>query len=258
MTVCAKQELGEKRDTGRTQRRWFRLYAALFLVAILLRLGYWWLHPLITRDAIAYLQQAGEFAKSGDISFDAPLFQIFTGFLIRWGAEPETAGRLVSLLAGILLLPAAFWLLWRNFGGDRRNWVCLWGGVMLAGHPVLLEYGAEPLRENLYFLFLLLGVCCLNGFLQTPKFRFLVPASLCIALAGLARLEGWAAVPAFELVLAFWGGWNRRYRAAAAGGVVFLVGVIGWLWLLLTLAGAETPGTWLDLLRKAVVHYADF
>ncbi len=124
-----------------------------FILIMLLGLGMRWLDIMYARaiemDGVAYAQIAEHFASG---AFGEALKNVFPPFypliitLFHFVVpDIELAGRLVSLVCGLLLIYGSYLALKRCLGSGKA----LWGAFFIAVHPYLIRYSAQVLSESL-------------------------------------------------------------------------------------------------------------
>ncbi len=137
---------------------------------------------ILDRDGVEYLACAQDFAR-GDMAAGLahhypPLYPVLVGLALRLGIEPETAGLLVSSVAGALGAALGGMLV-----AHRGVRAALVAGIVLALNPANVELGAAVLADAC-FLALILGA------LVAASRRRWVLAGTIAALSYLARPEG--------------------------------------------------------------------
>lgn len=129
----------------------------ILIMALGLRLFRHWMEPMISRDAQLYLHQGtlwaeGDFASlaGSGAEWIPPLLPWGIGCGIRCGLSAYTAGIIINITAGTLLILALF-LVVREFCRSS-HWGVL-GAVFGAIVPEFIQLSIEIQRETLYLLF---------------------------------------------------------------------------------------------------------
>jgi len=114
-----------------------------------------------------------------------PLFYLVLHFWIAWFGNSEAAAHALSLLFGLLCIPAGMWAGWSLFG--RRTG--LYAAILFAFSTFLTQYAQEA---RMYELMGLLGILGTAGFLHSFVFRrrrYLLMFSL--SLVAMLYTHGW-------------------------------------------------------------------
>jgi 4-amino-4-deoxy-L-arabinose transferase-like glycosyltransferase len=202
------------------------------------RLGLWtWFQgqsPHI-EDEQDYNRLACNLVEHGEYGFEPgqpnslrpPLYPVLVAGVYRvFGLENYQAVRLLQALlslANVLLVYALGSAILSRRAG-------LWAAGLYAFYPSMLGYNNLLLTEVL-FTFLLCAFCVLLiHALQRDSFRSLVLAAIVLALAALTRSVVWLFPPVLAgfLLLAFHGGWRRRFLAGATFVAVFALVLAPW------------------------------
>ncbi len=159
-------------------------------LAFALRLGLAWIvEQTITPDGVRYAELGqhlikGNF-KDGLSANWSPLYSLLVGLSSLLFRDVESAGRLVSVVAGTLLVivthkQVATWY------GKR---VALVGAFLIALHPLLIYYSTAVLTESTYTLFFIWGV--LTGWyaLRDEKLRGNLAAGVIFGVCYLLKPE---------------------------------------------------------------------
>jgi mannosyltransferase len=107
-----------------------------------------------------------------------PLYYVLLHFWIKGFGASETATHAMSLLFGLLTIPAAFWAGYSLFG--RR--AALFAATLFAFSPFLTEYAGET---RMYELMGLLGILATTAYIHAFVFRrrkYLIMFAICQAL----------------------------------------------------------------------------
>jgi 4-amino-4-deoxy-L-arabinose transferase-like glycosyltransferase len=103
----------------------------------------------------------------GNSSFEPPLFFWLMHAIVRAFGASELAMRLPSAIAGLLTIPAVWWLV-RELGGERR--LALLSAALVALNPLHLWYSQEARPYALLMLFATLAAACLaRGFRRSTR-----------------------------------------------------------------------------------------
>ena len=218
--------------------------------ALLIRLPGFLSHPVVLTEGTTYVTIArnllaghGYVGILGTVEpFAPPLYPLLIALVSALSGDAVWSARLISLLAGAALAPAAYLLAARLF--SRRSG--LWAALLVAGAPLLIEYSSLEWSETLYALLLLLGLAWGWQATQPGHGRAATRAGLCLGLAYLTRVEGALAL----VVVVAWvilrrpaspaPGARPRWRAAGRQ-IILLLGAFALtaapyvLWLSLTL-----------------------
>lgn len=224
--------------------------ALITLAAALVRVPGFLNHPVVLTEGTTYVTIArnllaghGYVGILGEVEpFAPPLYPLLIALVAALSGDPLGSARLISLLAGVALVPASFLLAAWLF--DRR--AGLWAALLVAGAPLLIEYSSLEWSETLYALLLVLGLAWGWRAIQSGQARDALIAGLCLGLAYLTRVEGALALAlvAAWLTLRQWAARRptaRREGRAWGRQMVALVGAFALvaapyvLWLSLTL-----------------------
>ncbi len=129
-----------------------------------------------------------------------PLYPILTGYLARIVGNVEPAGRIVSIVGGMLVLLFVFLLAYR-LAGRRTALIAL---ALVAFHPYLCEHAADVGTDSLAAGFLVGTVYGVCAYLVTFSFWNVLLAAAMLAGLALTRPEGFAYAPIALLVMLFW------------------------------------------------------
>ena len=154
-----------------------RLYAAATAAAIEL-------------DGIGYATMADDFAKGhfsrAMESVFPPVYPLFVALFHLAISDVETAGRIVSLAFGVLLIYLTF-IFARGFFRDEKK--ALWAALLVAFHPYLVRYSGAVLSEACAaFLFSATIFSFYVGW-QEERRGLIGISGLCLALTYLTRPE---------------------------------------------------------------------
>ena len=199
--------------------------------------------PVIQPDGVVYVAVAKQFQATGS-PFDPlfhPLYPMCIALVQPLIGDWETAGRLVSVFFGALVILPAFALARSIVGREAA----LLSAVFIAVHPRLVQNSASVLCEATYTFVLVCGVLAARrGLVTGPK--ALIPfAGLCLGLAYLVRPEGALYLVGLVVVVLFMIVTGRERAAAVlpwlgAAVLVFAVVVAPYVWYLAEVWGHVT------------------
>jgi 4-amino-4-deoxy-L-arabinose transferase-like glycosyltransferase len=120
--------------------------------ALLIRVFFIPQNTVINGDGI-YYATLGKRLISGDISggisaYWSPLYSLLVGIFTLFFGNSEFAGRIVSMVAGTLLIVPVYYLI-RNFYGRLAAYL---GTILLIVHPLLIKSSVWIMTESLYTL----------------------------------------------------------------------------------------------------------
>jgi 4-amino-4-deoxy-L-arabinose transferase-like glycosyltransferase len=141
---------------------------AAFLLRILLL---WRFEYVISPDGVAYLTLGralvgGDF-QQGLSTYFPPLYPLLVGLATLVFRDPELAGRMVSVVAGSLLVVPTYRLVRRRHGARAARL----GACLVALHPLLVYYSTVLLTEATYTLLFTCGVVAGWSALSSGKAR---------------------------------------------------------------------------------------
>lgn len=189
LSARAPRIVGRWAHSGMLLRTERRRLAGLALLSLLLRLVMLTQEQVLTPDGTFYVTVARQFAtgyfRSGLSAYSTPLYPLLISAASFLCGDLELSGRLVSILAGGLLVLPVYSLIRMAYG--RR--VAMWGSVLVAVHPLLIYYSAQVLTESTYTLFFICGL--LAGYQALAKRRTgsFVQAGLSFGLCYLLKPE---------------------------------------------------------------------
>lgn len=201
--------------------------AGLTVLALTTRLAYWWSirHELLRSDAGQYHELATNLAEGRGFSlvfpqlelhptaFRPPLYPFLLSLWYRvFGTEP-TAGRILSVIIGVLVVLATFAVVSR-FATPAAGLVA---GTLVAVFPPIIANDVLTLTEGLSLLLLLVGVhACLERrwalagiscgllTLTRPSAQFLVLLLVAWLVVHVGWVRAGAATALFAAVVAPW------------------------------------------------------
>lgn len=215
---------------------WKLIFLMIFLAGILLRIVSLWQNPVMSRDAIVYVQYAESFPSSEGA---APPFPVMLILLLRLlhgaGFSWEMAGWLINLTAGTLLIPVVYGIVLRVW--NDRKWALL-AALFTAVHPSLIKLSILIQRDSLYLLFLWGCVYFLLCLLSTGRWPSAIAAGVLTGCAVMTRFEG------LELFLLLGVTAGFIWKKYGAKQMLFLAAVMVLPCLLILAAGWCLPSPW--------------
>ena len=184
-------------------------------IALVVRVACLLQDPLIHPDGPAYIGLAGELlrgrAENVIGGYYSPLYPSIVAAFVAAGLPPETAGRMVAMLAGLAVLPLVHRLAGRLLGEEAAA-----GAVFAAAlHPELVKSSVQVLPETLAGALLLSWILVL---LDARGPRAIACAGALAGATYLARPEGVLLVP-----LGLWRVRGRRAPAVALYGAAAIL-----------------------------------
>ena len=167
----------------------------VLLVAFITRIAWWIGHvtaienegaeyarlAMNLRDGVGYVGMLG-----GEQVLFPPLYPTLIALFSLFVGDPETAGRLVSLVAGLALVFAIHRITREIFG----NSVALIGAILAALHPLLVGLSVTVYSESLSAALISLGLYATIRMIRQPSFGRSTVVGLLFGVAYLARPEG--------------------------------------------------------------------
>jgi hypothetical protein len=165
------------------------MLAGITFAGFLLRLLCLRLDHVLTPDGTFYVV-AARYLTAGNLRFgfspfSSPLYPVLISAVALLCRDFELAGRLVSVVAGALLLLPVYFLIRRAYG--RRIATC--AAVLTAVHPLLIYYSTEVLTESTYTLFFVCGVYAGWQALSTKSKHLFALAGLLFGVCYLLKPE---------------------------------------------------------------------
>jgi 4-amino-4-deoxy-L-arabinose transferase-like glycosyltransferase len=147
--------------------------------------------PVIPNDAAdGYLLQARELLRGnwrgGIGTYFSPGFPFLVALLALFHLDIVTAGKLVSVLSGALLVLPVFGLA-REVYEEKVAWVA---ATLCAFYPVLVEYSADALSEGAFTLLLLTAAWLATKYLYSTRYTVFTVCGVVYGAAYLVRGEG--------------------------------------------------------------------
>jgi len=184
-----------------THLKYWQIIILLVLLALALRGARCFIVDRISKDGVLYVRMAqGVAASDKSEAFIEnrrmpPLYILFIAALNRIGISFETAAKIISLLAGSLLI-IPFFLVVRLFFGDKA---ALLSGLLIALHPSLVKVSSTIMRDSMFLSLMVFSVAFIVFAIQKNRYLYWGLGGLFAALASATRAEG------FELLLAVFG-----------------------------------------------------
>jgi 4-amino-4-deoxy-L-arabinose transferase-like glycosyltransferase len=217
-----------------------RVLLGLLLGALFIRIGWWALYAgIIENEGVEYARLASNWfhgrgyvsAFGGTHTLFPPLYPLLIGLATPLAGSEAAAARLVSVLAGVLLV----WALAR-LGTECFNPLTgMIAGVLGAVHPLLVALSASTYSESLYLS--LITVATLLAFRSVTRadWRLAACTGALIGAAYLTRPEGIVLAGPMAVIVAagMWrkGPWIAVRQAAILGITVCLVAAPYIVWL---------------------------
>lgn len=161
-----------------------------------------------------------------------PLFYIASKPFAHAFATPEVSLRFLSFVAGVLLIPAVFWLT-RLVTRDPR--AALWVATLSTISPYLIGYSQEA---RSYALYVLLAVVHIAAFLHLLKKRhtaWLALATLTAILGVYTHYGFWTILAAEVIFITAWFGRRSNWKTAAQLSMPVVVSALAFVpWFLVS------------------------
>lgn len=165
------------------------LLPGLILLGLLLRLAVLRLDHVLMPDGVDYVLLARQMSegsfRSAVNAWTPPLYPLLVALASALVGDGELAGRLVSVVAGSLLVVPVYFLTRRAHG--RR--VAGWAAALAALHPLLVYYSTQVLTEATYTLCFVCAVLAGWQALSTKRPRTFAVAGLAFGACYLLRAE---------------------------------------------------------------------
>jgi hypothetical protein len=233
---------------------------AITAIALLPRLWFWRLPHGIDRDGVWYASLAESLvAGRGYTDITGGLQELYPpGFpaaiavLIPLTGDGESAGKLVSLIAGTLT-PAVVYLIGRRL---FTPWIGLVAALLTAFHPRLVYLSTAVLSDALYACLLVCVLLAAVPVLRAPRPLPMLGLGVLTAVLALVRPEGYLVAAALVVasVVALAG---AGLRGAAVVVVAFVSGagalIVPYAAWLFASSGYVLTGKWRDILAPVPV-----
>ncbi len=184
--------LGTAEPDREQPRRRYLLLAALLAACLLPRVLMAGRVTAVCPDGVVYFRMAGELERAQLDSQDAGRLQFGTypvalATLHRLGLESEAAAKIYGvLLSSLAVLPLFGWA--RRQFDDR---VAIVAALLYAGHPKLIEWSPEAIREPSFWFFFLSALYLLWRAAAEVDWRFFAAGGAMTTICALTRFEGW-------------------------------------------------------------------
>lgn len=192
------------------------LLLGLILAALALRLAYLPTELSVTPDGTYYLSIGraliGGNLEAGLSDYWPPLYPLLIGLASLVVHPLELAGRIVSVIAGTLLL-LPLYALARSTFGSRTAWIA--AGIA-AVHPALIVDSVKVLSEATYTFLFLCALWLGSNAVFRHRRRYAALTGLALAACYLVRPESFLFGPLFVLLILGFGFWERRPAKEAA------------------------------------------
>jgi 4-amino-4-deoxy-L-arabinose transferase-like glycosyltransferase len=157
--------------------------------ALLIRVFFIPQNTVINGDGI-YYATLGNRLISGDISggisaYWSPLYSLLVGIFTLFFGNVEFAGRIVSMVAGTLLIVPVYFLI-RNFYGRLAAYL---GTILLIVHPLLIKSSVWIMTESLYTLIFTTAILTTWSALRDGKAQTFFITGLLFGAAYLTKPE---------------------------------------------------------------------
>ena len=178
--------------------KYWQVLILLFIVALSLRTARCFIVDRISKDGVLYVKMAESVALGEkELSFVEnrrmpPLYIQFIAVLHRFGISFESGGRVISVLAGSLLV-IPFFLVVRLFFGDRAAFI---SGLLVVVHPSLVKVSSTVMRDSLFLSLMVFSFSFIVFAIHKRRYFYWGTAGFFAALASATRAEG------VELILA--------------------------------------------------------
>ncbi len=241
-----------------TEKRSSGVLVLIFVAALGLRLGLMSYQECIETDGVAYAQMASEWVEESSMTNQMfpPLYPALIGIASKVVADYELAARLVSGLAGSLLIFPLFWLAQRIYGVA----VALVTASLVAFYPPLVEASTQALTESTFTLVLTLFFLAALLTFKGRKWVWFLAAGALLGVDYLVRPEAIAYLPlvaAVYLGSVFWEAGSDKMAAAVNTGC-FLVAAMVFILPYVVHVGGLTGKTTVTLIISQAVGQTHF
>jgi len=213
----------------------------LLVGAALLRIAWWhWYVRVIENEGVEYVRLAWNWFHGhgyvgtfgGRHTLDPPFYPILIGLTTPLTGNGETAARLVSLAAGVLLV----WVVYRLGCRLFNPTVGIIAGIVTAIHPILVGLAVSTYVEAVYVPLAASAILAVVVCLDHASWPRVALAGGLIGAAHLCRPEGLGLAPmlAVVLVVAYWRRGRVKLGLVQAGALVavcLLVAAPNMIWL---------------------------
>lgn len=220
---------------------WFTPLAlfGITLAGFGLRLFYLYMDPMVSNDAVFYIEQANLWNQGGwgqlahDAAWVPPLLPWSMSRGIMLGFSAWQTGITLSIIAGTLLIPVSF-VLSREFFSNGA-WP-LAAALFTAIIPRFLELSIQIQRESLYLLFFTLALWGAVKALKSNKNIYWALSGGTVFCTALVRYEALEMIPFILIFLIFRGivcqrsYWKScRNILGYLSGIAVFCGVFSWI-----------------------------
>jgi 4-amino-4-deoxy-L-arabinose transferase-like glycosyltransferase len=182
-----------------------KIFWLLFIICAAARVYIYFRTYIIAMDSVLYMDMADLFLKGRfleAIVYPPPLYPFLVAGMRLVIGDPEIAGKLVSLLAGICAFFPLYDLGKRFF--DHK--VVFLGLFLFAIHPLLVRYSAEVLSDSTFIFLSIAGFWMLWKGWEKKQYLLCALAGVILGLSCLTRAQGiiWiGAVLAVPIIFSF-------------------------------------------------------
>jgi 4-amino-4-deoxy-L-arabinose transferase-like glycosyltransferase len=189
-----------EKNTSTIKREEYLLLAGVFLVELVTRLLSLQGNRVISADGIGYASTALSFFRDGNFSgaaFYPPLYPALVGLCYLTGPDIETAGRIVAIIMGSLMVFPVYLLGVALF--NRR--VGLMTALLTIVWPSLRSWSTEVMTQSTYITLILMGIYLAWRGSERKSARLCALSGLFMVLAYLTRPEAIIVFVLMSLVL---------------------------------------------------------
>lgn len=165
------------------------LLLGLVVAALIPRLVMALLIPTVCSDGTIYITAAESIERNGlqmPSGYALNLYPIILAGLHSLGLSWETAGKLWGVSCSVLVVLPLFGWIRRQFDDRTAVFACL----LYAGHPKLIEWAPELIREQTFWLLFTTGLYCSWRAAVEVRIAFYFAAAVALAAATFTRFEG--------------------------------------------------------------------
>ncbi len=173
----------------------------LLLLAFSLRVGRSLIVNRISKDGVLYVQMAKNIESGARCEAFIenrrmpPLYILSITFLSNLGLSLETAGMVISIIAGSLLILPLFFVVRMCFGTK----IAAFSGLLIAVHPSLVRISSTIMRDSLFLSLFVFSFASIVFAIQKNRLLFWGLGGCFAALATATRAEGFEIIPAIVL-----------------------------------------------------------
>lgn len=175
-----------------------------FLIGItfILRLFYYlYAGPFdLGADSLARVSQVYTWQKYGGLpgGLNWPFAHHYQIFIVSklLNVPFEVGGRLVSLIASILVIPFGYLLFKKLFNKTTAFYSLFFYAI----NPFFIKYSTIQMTEIPFLFFMILGIYYGFKFFEKSNFKFLLLSIIPLNIASLMRFEAWIIIPLFAIV----------------------------------------------------------